>query len=44
MTPLQAVDGGSNYLVIGRPVTQSVDPVAALLAIKKEIGEDVGEG
>ncbi len=40
MTPRQAVDGGSSYLVIGRPVTQSVDPVAMLLAIKKEIGED----
>lgn len=44
MSPLQAVTGGSSYLVIGRPVTQSIDPVAALLAIKKEIGEDVGEG
>jgi len=44
MTPLQAVEAGSSYLVIGRPVTQSVDPMAALLAIKKEIGEDVGEG
>jgi len=44
MTPRQAVDGGSSYLVIGRPVTQSKDPVATLLAIKMEIGEDVGEG
>ncbi len=40
MNPRQAVEGGSSYLVIGRPVTQSKDPVAALLAIKKEIGED----
>ncbi len=44
MSPRQAVDGGSSYLVIGRPVTQSVDPVAMLLAIKKEIGEDICEG
>ncbi len=41
MTPRQAIEGGSSYLVIGRPVTQSKDPVATLLAIKKEIGEDV---
>ena len=44
MSPRQAVDGGSSYLVIGRPITQSVDPMATLLAIKNEIGEDVGEG
>ncbi len=44
MTPRQAIDGGSSYLVIGRPVTQSKDPVATLLAIKKEIGEDDGGG
>lgn len=44
MTPRQAIDGDSSYLVIGRPVTQSKDPVATLLAIKKEIGEDEGEG
>lgn len=44
MSPLQAVEGGSSYLVIGRPVTQSVDPMSALLAIKNEIGENVVEG
>lgn len=44
MTPRQAIDGDSSYLVIGRPVTQSKDPVATLLAIKKEIGEDEREG
>ena len=44
MSPRQAIDGGSSYLVIGRPVTQSKDPLAMLLAIKKEIGEDEGEG
>ncbi len=44
MNPREAVEGRSSYLVIGRPVTQSEDPVATLLAIKKEIGEDGGEG
>ncbi|PCJ37994.1 MAG: orotidine-5'-phosphate decarboxylase [Cellvibrionales bacterium] len=44
MSPRQAISGGSSYLVIGRPVTQSVDPVSTLLAIKKEIGEDVSGG
>ena len=44
MSPRQAIDGGSSYLVIGRPVTQADDPVAMLLAIKKQIGEDVVEG
>ena len=33
MTPEQAVTAGSDYLVIGRPITQAEDPLAALLAI-----------
>ena len=37
MTPAQAIAAGSHYLVIGRPVTQSPDPVATLMAIDKEI-------
>lgn len=37
LTPAQALAAGSNYLVIGRPVTRAVDPVAALLAIRAEI-------
>ena len=44
MNPRQAITAKSSYLVIGRPVTQSLDPVETLLAIKKEIGEDRGEG
>lgn len=44
MSPRQAVDEGSSYLVIGRPVTQSQDPVATLLAIKREIGENGSGG
>jgi orotidine-5'-phosphate decarboxylase len=37
MTPGAAVAAGSDYLVIGRPVTQASDPVAALDAINTEI-------
>jgi orotidine-5'-phosphate decarboxylase len=36
-TPSEAILSGSNFLVIGRPVTQSNDPVATLIAIKDEI-------
>ncbi len=37
MTPSDAIKVGSDYLVIGRPVTQAPDPVAALEAINNEI-------
>jgi orotidine-5'-phosphate decarboxylase len=37
MTPAAAVAAGADYLVIGRPVTQAPDPVAALDAINNEI-------
>lgn len=40
LTPKQALSQGSSYLVIGRPVTGASSPVDALLAIKREIGED----
>ena len=38
MTPAAAVAAGADYLVIGRPVTQARDPVAALEAINRDIG------
>ncbi len=38
MTPKDALVAGSSYLVIGRPITQADDPVAALAAINQEIG------
>jgi orotidine-5'-phosphate decarboxylase len=38
MTPAQAVTAGASYLVIGRPITQAPDPIAALYAINAEIG------
>ena len=37
MTPAAAIAAGADYLVIGRPVTQAPDPVAALYAINQEI-------
>ncbi|CUX96985.1 orotidine-5'-phosphate decarboxylase [Candidatus Hoaglandella endobia] len=37
MTPLQAQQAGVNYMVIGRPITQSVDPPAALDNILREL-------
>ena len=38
MTPAEAIRGGSDYLVIGRPVTRAADPVDALSMINAEIG------
>ena len=38
MTPQAALQAGSSYLVIWRPVTQAADPLQALLDINKEIG------
>jgi orotidine-5'-phosphate decarboxylase len=38
MTPLQALQAGSNYLVVGRPITKAEDPLQALQAICREIG------
>jgi orotidine-5'-phosphate decarboxylase len=38
MTPRAALEAGSSYLVIGRPITKAEDPLAALAAINREIG------
>ena len=37
ITPSEAINAGSDYLVIGRPITAAPDPVAALQAICAEI-------
>jgi len=37
MTPSDALKAGSDYLVIGRPITQAADPPAALEAIHTEV-------
>ena len=39
MTPRAALDAGSNYLVIGRPITRAADPLLALQDISQQIGE-----
>jgi orotidine-5'-phosphate decarboxylase len=36
-TPADAVAAGADYLVVGRPVTQAPDPVAALAALRAEV-------
>lgn len=38
LTPLQALDLGGNYLVIGRPITAAPDPVVALEEIQRSLG------
>lgn len=38
MTPQAAMQAGSSYLVIGRPITQAHDPVQALREINQQIG------
>lgn len=37
LTPGAAMAAGSTHLVVGRPVTQAVDPIAALAAIESEL-------
>ena len=37
MTPKEAVNLGANYLVIGRPITQSSDPLSELISINSSI-------
>ncbi len=38
MTPAAAVQAGAHYLVIGRPITQAVDPAAAFAQVCEEMG------
>lgn len=38
MAPLAALQAGSSYLVIGRPITRAADPLQALLEINQGIG------
>lgn len=39
LTPGEAISMGADYLVVGRPITAAADPLAALQAIRAEIGE-----
>lgn len=43
LTPGQAIAAGSDYLVIGRPITQAADPLAALESITREIDSLIRE-
>jgi len=38
ITPQAAIANGADYLVIGRPITQAGDPVAALAAVNASLG------
>ena len=38
MTPAEAMAAGSSYLVIGRPITQALDPLQALRYIRSTLG------
>jgi len=38
MTPRAALEAGSSYLVIGRPITRAADPLKALQEISQQIG------
>jgi orotidine-5'-phosphate decarboxylase len=42
MTPGDAIRAGSDYLVVGRPVTAAADPAAALRAIAAEVAAAAG--
>jgi len=41
MTPGNAIRAGSDYLVIGRPVTQASDPLSALQQINHEVEKEL---
>ncbi|MFW6134529.1 MAG: orotidine-5'-phosphate decarboxylase [Elusimicrobiota bacterium] len=38
LTPKQAVDKGADFLVIGRPIKESSDPIQTVRNIKEELG------
>jgi orotidine-5'-phosphate decarboxylase len=43
-TPAAAIASGASYLVVGRPITRSVDPEAAARAILAEMQSGIGIG
>jgi orotidine-5'-phosphate decarboxylase len=38
LTPGEAMERGADYIVVGRPVTEAADPVAAALGVLREVG------
>lgn len=43
LTPADAIRNGSDYLVIGRPITQSGDPVATLAGVNNDIAASISD-
>ncbi|MBW9264074.1 MAG: orotidine-5'-phosphate decarboxylase [Candidatus Thiodiazotropha sp. (ex. Lucinisca nassula)] len=41
MTPADAINAGSSYLVVGRPITAAADPIKALQSINLEIAANL---
>ncbi|MES9923358.1 MAG: orotidine-5'-phosphate decarboxylase [Candidatus Thiodiazotropha endolucinida] len=41
MTPADAINAGSSYLVVGRPITAAADPIQALQSINLEIATNL---
>lgn len=41
MTPVEAIQAGSSYLVIGRPITQADNPMSKMLTINSELSLQV---
>jgi orotidine-5'-phosphate decarboxylase len=42
VTPARAFQSGADYIVVGRPIRDAVDPRAAATAIQAEIAAVVG--
>jgi len=38
VTPAEAIAAGANYIVVGRPITEAVDPAAEAREILARIG------
>ena len=43
MTPRKAVAAGSDYLVVGRPITRAKDPRSVAVVINTEMNEALEE-
>ena len=43
-TPADAIHGGSSYLVVGRPITAALDPMASLASIRQEVDSALADG
>ena len=44
VTPLEAINNGADYIVVGRPIRQAKDPAAAARRVMAEIKESGGGG